>query len=225
MAIGRESRPVGGPIGRALLIAPSPLNTPLFDAVRAIEAVHVDGPLPPIPLRFNTALGDSHGRFRYVGSEPVSININPSLPHVELATVHEIGHFLDFSGIDAGAFASGTSPLMRPWLDAVRATRRFGELVVAINEAIEGRPDAAHALREVARPEELWARSYAQYVAAQGRSPTLLASIDAFRGEAGTARRLARLLHWDDDDFGPVVAAIEALFRGIGWRSDTWGER
>jgi hypothetical protein len=64
--------------------------------------------------------------------------------------------------------------------------------------------------------DELWARSYAQYVAIRSGSRTLTSSLNSLRKhEPG---RVYYPLQWEDADFDGIDEAIEELFRRIGWR-------
>ena len=65
-------------------------------------------------------------------------------------------------------------------------------------------------------PVEAWARSYAQSIVNRSDSPALRASLNACRGRI--AGRQYYPQQWEDDDFGPIEAAIEELFRRLGWR-------
>jgi len=66
------------------------------------------------------------------------------------------------------------------------------------------------------RAPELWARSYAQYVATRSGDAILKAQL------AVACERLPGMPYypeqWDDDDFAPIAEAIDELFRGKGWR-------
>jgi hypothetical protein len=220
MAAGRSIGPSGIPLGRSLLLPRSPLLTEFGDALRAIERVHGDGALPPIPVLPVPTLGSVRGRFRFGPAGPISIAINPLVDHVELAVVHEVGHFLDLEGFgQPGAFSSLSDAELQPWRVAVRATHRYQELAEVIAEAIAAMPERTDVIREPLLVEELWARWYAQYVALRSGNRSLLDAIEAFRGGNRAEGLVSRLLHWHGDDFDPVADAIEALFQEFGWRS------
>ena len=63
--------------------------------------------------------------------------------------------------------------------------------------------------------EELWARSYAQFIAVKSAHPDLREHLDRLR--ARPERRLYYGSQWDEEDFLPILAEIEAVFRQIGW--------
>jgi hypothetical protein len=60
---------------------------------------------------------------------------------------------------------------------------------------------------------ELWARSYSQYIATRSGDPDLLKGIDMQRDPG----RLYKDFHWSDEDFAPIAAAIDAMFKKLGW--------
>ena len=63
---------------------------------------------------------------------------------------------------------------------------------------------------------EIWARSYAQYVAIQSTDPKLTDGLEAIKS-ARSENRLDYLLHWEDNDFDPIAEAIERVFRRLRW--------
>jgi hypothetical protein len=64
------------------------------------------------------------------------------------------------------------------------------------------------------QPAELWERSYALYVAHRSADAELLAEVDERRGQVGS---FPMPYLWDEDDFDPVAAVIDDLFRRLGW--------
>lgn len=71
-------------------------------------------------------------------------------------------------------------------------------------------------LRALLGLEEVWARSYAQYIVSQSGAPELQLELDAAR--APVPGRVYYPLQWADDDFQPIGQAIDTLFRRLGWR-------
>jgi hypothetical protein len=219
---GEWGSPSGTPIGRALQIRQTPLAEDLYRAVRTVSVVHGDGPLPAIPLSL-AALGEGiRGRFRFDADGPISIAVNRAYPHRGFSAVHEIGHFLDFSGIgEPNTFASESSAELGAWLSAVRASRGYRELDGAVESIL------AYSAQEIAwfyvrllSPSELWARSYAQYIAVRSADPELLVGLAEHQAAyPDHLKGIARLLHWTDDDFAPIAAEVEALAWRLGWRS------
>jgi hypothetical protein len=168
-----DARPSGSSIGRAFLIRQSPLNDDLIAAVRAVESVHGDGPLPAIPLRFGPLPPRIDARFWFDPDGPVSIEVNRARPHVRFATVHEIGHFLDYAGIaEPNRFASEASHELAEWRDAVEHSHQVQRLRRSIELILSDVSDEVAArYRAYLDPAEFSARSYAQFVTARTGDP------------------------------------------------------
>jgi hypothetical protein len=135
----------------------------------------------------------------------VSLTVDSSRPFWRLAVVHEVGHFLDHQGIrPADSFASATHFLLNGWRTVTQASAAIRHLL-----AVQG-PNAY-----LTQIEELWARSYAPWVALRSRDPHLLTEVVESRGTDRDVPRFFR--QWDDSDFEPIAAAIDQLFRSLGW--------
>ncbi len=64
-------------------------------------------------------------------------------------------------------------------------------------------------------PHELWARSYAQFIASRGRLPRMEHELLAVRTSSPNALYLS--VQWEDADFVMLDNEIERLFQQIGW--------
>lgn len=179
--------------------------------MKAIDDVHTDGPLPDLPIRATrSGLGrDSFGAFeRSTVTTPYRIAVDPGGPTPRLTTAHEIGHFLDFSGMGAPGhqYASLDLPeLTSEWKSAVDASDAIARLRVVS-------PKSHHTY--YFSPKELWARSYAQFIAKRSGDSVMNAELDAVRsGRTG----FFESEQWADDDFAPIEAAIEDILRKLSW--------
>ena len=177
-------------------------------ALAAIDQVHDDGSLPEIPLR--STARNLYGYFQpQIVDDGITANyiaIRPDGAWPALTTVHEVGHFLDLEAIGAkGGFASmDGDPLIQEVLAAADDT-----------DAIQGLRERFARLQDettkyLLRPEEIWARAYAQFVAARADSPVLTTQLAA-------AQAAEKFRQWDAADFAPVAAAIEKMFLQLGW--------
>lgn len=219
----RQGRPVGVPVGRALTILPGIANDELRDAVAAIDRVHGDGDLPAIPMMIVRNLPDERGRgrdgmfvSRWVGEDrpPIAsvILVRSGAPHRSFVAIHEVGHLIDLCGLPGFHVSSRGDALLSGWRDAVIGSRAYRELETLVGTPVDHADDRAADLLAV---EELWARSYAQFVATRSDSLPLERALDAIRKQTSEALYYPR--HWADDDFVPIDAAIEELFRGLRW--------
>jgi hypothetical protein len=220
-----EAGPDGIPIGRALIVSPGLIHDDLREAVRIVSRVHGDGVLPAIPLRMaqlDPVLdGERVRRGQFIWNEdsgqPIAILIEARFSHRVFATLHEIGHLLDLSGIgQGGSFAAQRAPEMADWRRALGRSGAISDLR-AMGSRLAAGVDRLQ-IADLLDMSEGWARSYAQYVVNRSDSPSLRGSLDAFR-----RRILGKLYYpqqWDDNDFAEIDEAIETLFRRLGWRRE-----
>jgi hypothetical protein len=193
--------------------------------------VHGDGKLPPIPLLMRSSLADSAGaaadgqlRFEAVpdGSAVArSIQIRYGAPYRSFVALHEIGHFLDLHGLPGIGFASADLEVaaLDDWRTVVAQSRAVELLTVLIRSRDAKTRQRA---RRLLTPEELWARSDAQFVALRSGDEALLTSVYALRHQgSGGADKIGSAVYfprqWDDDDFDRIGNAIEELFRRLEW--------
>lgn len=218
--------PAVRPVSDALDVEPGEASQPLRDAIAAISRVHQDGALPVVPVTC-ASLMDRHGQFSKTDGK-VSIEVNPASRSAALTMVHEVGHLLDYSGLgDPGEWASETPGVMDRWRAAVtnsRGVQRLRPLLesgadVATETLMGGTvveyPVKQGYLRYVLRPRELWARSYAQFIAVESGDLTLLHQLNGLR-----SRPLNRFYYgeqWEEEDFLPILASIEAILSDLGW--------
>ena len=224
-----ELQPSGIPLSRALIIRPGIANDDLREAVDAISRVHGDGDLPEVPVvltgRIVGPAGNADGRIVFQSSvegppEPNWILVRSGARHRHFALVHEVGHLIDLFGLPGRDFASILPEVteLDEWRQAVVASRAVATLDDRLRLATA---DMTGRLSSMLSFDELWARSYAQFVALRSGSVTLLRALDVLR-----TPRIGEVyypLHWADDDFGPVDRAMQTLFRGLGWISGKSG--
>ena len=172
-----------------------------------IDAVHGDGDLPLLPVRWGILPADLVAQYRTTEdfAEPVSLTINPNRARWPLAVAHEIGHFIDHLGIgDPSTMASRTSPLLSGWRRAVRESRACRTLMEEFG-----------IVPYVTDDEELWARSYAQWIASRSEHEPLMTLVVQSRGpDPGLPRFFGQ---WDGDDFEAIAEQIALLLRRLGW--------
>ena len=155
--------------------------------------------------------------------------IRSDVRHRGFALVHEFGHLLDFAGLGlgtAGRYASASgAALVKRWKRAVERSEAVQRLTFLIDDLMihvpVEEPARRHAARVPLEPEELWARSYAQYVTHLGGDPSLQAALDAAR--TPNPGRVYYPMQWSDEDFLPIGEAIETFFRRVGWRTARTG--
>ncbi len=202
--ISAPSVPVGqAPVSKALdVVVVGALREYVGTAIKAIDTVHGDGDLPQIPIKSLTsarALGIYH--YKHGGKAGhIAIRNDPhSWPG--LTTAHEVGHFIDHQALGApGSFASVSHEALADF-----------RAVVEKSAAVQRMREIMPAWADFLKPYELWARSYAQFIATRSGNPSLLAQLNRIRNGQQSWRQ------WSDEDFKPIANAIDTLFRTKGW--------
>lgn len=204
------------PVSKALQITrrnPAPIR----QALDLIDLVHDDGILPPIPITrlFSDTPEHITGKFREFDGKPLSIQLRDA-PGQQLTLFHEVGHFIDHQALGAqGQFASISHPVLDPWRKAVRASTLHRKLSIIVAMGNRYSRHAGYLLG----PQELWARSYSQWVATR----LLALNTGDSAARAAIQAQLAHLQlspmggHWPNDDFSPIAAALDTLFKDKGW--------
>jgi hypothetical protein len=219
--------PSGRPVRDALVNqTKGKTNAAVAATLDAISKVHGDGQLPTIPIDQSSG-GRQLGVFRYypIGNKAVDIRVSSASPHPRNTTAHEIGHFLDNSGIPRGILGRefDKEPQFKEWFDAVNASQAVLELK-ALKTAktmpftrddgttgtyLVNKKHVAYLLEH----KEIWARSYAQYIAHKSEDPVMRQELDTMRS-LKTGYSSAQ---WAHADFEPIAKAMDALFASLGW--------
>lgn len=229
--------PGGKPVGGALKIPKSGKYRPMYQqTLDAIDSVHGDGDLPEIPVKTKSKMSSRNGSYRFYtrysnqANVAESIEINGKMAQVESVLAHEIGHFLDHQTIDGKGFSStraafGDPSSLTGWWDAVKNSQAYHTLrdkktnpqnhtrTIAISpeRTYTVRPDAKF-MSYLLSPEELWARSYTQYIAEKSGNPILLDQMDKDRQS-----KIHSDQQWAPEDFEPIKQAIDKVFLALGW--------
>lgn len=180
-------------------------------ALDAIDKVHDDGELPKIPL--TDTRERSYGYLKYRGlpgaysADHIAVRSNSPWP--SLTAAHETGHLLDLEAIGAkGEYAtlSGFADMKRV-LAAAEKTETIGLIRERLTMASRTtRAEAQYLLK----PQEIWARLYAQFIAERSAAPALVR-------ELALLREAAPLRGWGAEEFAPVAVEIEKMFKNLGW--------
>jgi hypothetical protein len=189
-------------------------------ALTSIEAVHgITGSPTPVPIRPFSAPPELAGGYRrFRDGTPIDILVNRAATDVSFTVLHELGHYLDDQAIEpAGEFASGAGhvPEWSAVVEASDAVLRLRELerqapvtfeVTSGFAVILDADDFAYMLE----PEELFARSYAQYIASRSGDPVTLSELHA-------GQEVVYPEQWSDADFESIAAEFDELLERLGW--------
>jgi len=224
-------QPAGTPVSNALTVSKGKAKEQIETAIKAIDSVHGDGTLTQIPVT-QRASKTAYGQYKYKlypggRSVPVEINIVPSGDsHTAITMAHEVGHFLDNQAlrITQELPSDKITPEIQAWRDAIKDSdavktlgdwRRNGHTLVIQdsfreNMTTEQRIDPKYVAYQL-RYDELWARSYAQYIASRSGDESMIAEISQVRASAYSPNQ------WADDDFVPIAKAIDEIMKAAGW--------
>lgn len=213
-------QPSGPPVSDVLTLpSRGQLAAAMREALAAIDSVHGDGTLPSIPVKAGPKTMAQQGYFKWITStgQPIEIKVSNSAEHPMNTLAHEIGHFIEKAGLLPAA--QGNQQLMnavQAYETTVKNSGAFQRLQRLLygNEKLNlnGLPYGADMqyMRYLLRSEEIWARSYAQYIAVRSQNSAML---EELRKEQAYIYPVA----WQDADFEPIAAAIDELFKMIGW--------
>lgn len=189
------------------------LGSQVQTATSSIAKVHtIPNGLKPVAVTRAPASSGWMGAYRPLVSD---IRIKANGPTVELTTAHEIGHYLDWNLLgDRTTSAETTNPTRqstRDWFAAVQETQAVQSLRarLAVTKSMRERDHIEYLLS----PDELWGRSYAQWVALRSGNEAMLDSVEYWlaSSELSTSAR-----QWGKPDFERVASTIDAIFREKG---------
>jgi hypothetical protein len=229
--------PSGNPVSTALLLPGGGFGERLRLALQVLDAVHGDGQLPLVPVvptrtmrhdaeyqsEFNTVTG------RW---DPRRLGVSRATRRLELGLYHEVGHLLDEQIFGDGRMMGSTDPVhpeLSQWRVQVARSRAFANLVHMLRSGrgeFEDESDSlfrsgldsrqSETVRYLLQPEELFARSYAQYVAVRSQDGTLVEQVIAEREIVRGQPFFA--VQWEQSDFEPIADAFDLVFQRRGWR-------
>jgi hypothetical protein len=224
-------------------------NKPDFEMAKrvldTIDSVHTDGEMPRIPLRVaGITRGNAAGGFEIGlrdGTESgLFVSTASAVKTPFFNAIHEVGHFLDYSGISRrlteqnlstipeGAnwtrnFASHSNlPIMDAWRQAVQATPTYQRLLEARDASTITRGtltipnDPAYA-QYMLSEQEIFARAYAQYVTTRSGNQEARRDLAYLQEQA---RRETYPWQWQDDEFQAIAQSMDDIFRALGWLHD-----
>ncbi|MDD3154922.1 MAG: phage minor head protein [Victivallaceae bacterium] len=220
-------KPSGTPVSNALLVKAknAEVNDSVRAAIAAVDSVHGDGQLAQNTTIFGKSLRIGlQGETVWKPGGKYYLNISNGADRKALTCLHELGHFLDWSGLsDAptrGKTATISHPMLEEWRNAVKKTetykilkKRCDQLEKKDKKTKEEKEDLKH-YRYLLSPEELFARGYAQYIAGKCSDVKIKEELDK-ELKSGYCR--AYHTQWDPEDFKIVSASFDKLFLAKGW--------
>ncbi|MBE0439591.1 MAG: hypothetical protein IBX57_07530, partial [Gammaproteobacteria bacterium] len=186
-----------------------------------IDKVHSVKGLPEIPVVKIRKKGTEHGYFDAAGE----IGLRDTASEPQLTVAHEIGHYIDYFGFFGRGYSSVNSELFNDWRRAIKKSPEVKNLVNIIygdldNEAAElGLVYDKKHVKYLLEPEELWARSYAQWVASKNVGSEVAKQLEQ-RLERQNKAVLNYTRQWKPDNFKAIFDAIDDIFKTTGWLNE-----
>lgn len=200
------------------------------EALAAVDSVMTFPAMPTIPIQIVPVIKDgSAGAYvRQRGEALRRIEIAEDAEYPELTAIHEVAHSLDDGGLsETEGWASETDsrlePLRQAWENtgAVRALRAGLETDKMMATLPNGGtfafpllPEERENCRYYLQGRELFARSYAQYIAVKSQNRVLLGQVRRRRESVE-----GRFYHvqWTASDFQAVSEAFDTLWKELRW--------
>ena len=159
-----------------------PLATALENTLTVVDSVQDDGLLGILELRAtrNTRNVGSYEYSERTG-QPLRMEVSEHSPWPEITLLHEIGHWFDqqvFGGRDGFGSASGRWENMAHLMDKGETAHELRRMIRS-ERSIEGArrelyPGAIEHLKTLVKPEEIFARGWAEWICNESQHPRLL---------------------------------------------------
>jgi hypothetical protein len=200
-------------VSASLTIPSGPEFDVVREAIAEVDGIHAAGAMPTIMVHRGV---DALGRLGYFDPQYDVLFVSDVTPNAQATSWHETGHLVDYYGLGVSNhdYASYAHPALDDWRGAVDTSSTVRKLW----DAAKFRADAIQALNLTVYwldYPELWARSYAQYIATKADSQVVLSFLDTQTYRVN-ATEMVRL-QWSARDFAPVAHAIDTMFRNLGW--------
>lgn len=226
----RREQPFGEPVSSSITpVSNLPGGARVAQALQAIDRTHGgDLALPQIVVKaisrsqLNRLGGGTAAYEVFASGRPGSIYVRQDGGWKTLDFAHEVGHFLHQQAVGSPEQYPSVRQNARllAWRDAVRQTPSVQAMRRSLEAGIG--PDNVpltdgqiESLGYLLEPQELFARSYAQYVAVTSADPTLLADVGLGRAAIGRVQLYNE--QWQDEEFEEVARAFDFIFRDLRW--------
>ncbi|RDI73300.1 Phage Mu/F-like protein [Gaiella occulta] len=156
----------------------------------------------------------------FYDAQTLEIHIAAAADTPAMTFLHEAGHYISHQALGQPGELSALTEELEPWRQAVGETESIRLLLALLDldeiPAVTGSGERVRVpvdhdfLLYLLHPEEVWARSYAQWVATRSGNQTLLRQLHL-------DRRGLYPMQWEDDDFEPVARAIDRIMEQLGW--------
>lgn len=204
------------------------------EAMAAIDSVHGDGNLRSIPVN-QSAGTKTTGKFIYdpYTGESLEIKISTKSDTPMLDFTHEVGHFIQQEALGGQSRNDAVKAASKELTDAFTTSSAVKKLYAMYSDPItteikfdgfteKWRPESSY-VRYLLRTDEVFARSYSQYIATKSGNKNMVSELRKYQsnfnrvynnqiGDGGGYPFL-----WTDEDFAPIATAYDNLFAAAGW--------
>jgi len=221
--------PNGIPVSQAFDLSELPgARSRIGGAVRhsmeVIDNVHGDGELTEVPLK-QTSGSVSMGTYRYnsITGQPVMITTSSKDDTPGFSFAHEVGHFIDQQQIRSNKDVSDIVSNIQEAANKTSAMNRLNQLTTlrtvpytSNTGEVKDHYIQQNYVKYLLRENEVFARSYAQYIATESQDAQMIKDLD-FNRDIAKAENSIYPSHWTDDDFAPIAKEFNNLFKAMGW--------
>lgn len=185
-------------------------------AIAAVERVHrLPNLVRPIPVRIVPTLLVPARYLAQPGGGEVQFHPTARVPAVTF--LHEVGHVVDHLGTGGTTTAVMSDVLdgvLRGWWETVETSAAYRrlQLIRRTHDLVQDRLQANYLMQ----PSELFARSYAQYVAARSGDIEIYREL-LQQDSPRTTSSDTLAWRWDEDDFTLIAYALAALIEETIW--------
>lgn len=214
--------PAGSKFSEAFTSITGKQSKKVIEAISAIDKVHGVGSMPKIPIDGNA--GRNYGQYKsYTNGSPIGISVaSHNSDHPMMTTAHEIGHYLDHKGFEGKTWASNSEELSGI-LSASKKSETingilsgsFDKIPVTI-KGMDGDVETFMSLtprmkQYYLKDKEVFARAYSQYITIRSKNPNMMSELR--KQQNGQHSYVV----WQDDEFKPIAAEFDKLFKSKGW--------
>lgn len=193
-----------------------PLKPQLQRVLEVIDEIHLPKSLKPVSVVMNPFVQGAVF-VAYTATGPYTIELNPNGSHPELSLLHEVGHYLEWQAIPKAAVGQRdftAYSFFTSWLTAVRASQNVNRLI-GLRDGSPAESEIHQAANYLLDEQELWTRSYSQYLALKTQMPALRQQLSA-ENKVFTGNIQIKP-YWVWGDFFVIEAAMDELFQALSW--------
>jgi hypothetical protein len=197
-----------------LNIDESPYARQFRHVVSVVDQLHRFPKLPTIPVLITKTRREGGGYiYRVRPPIPLSINISARADSPPITLLHEIGHLLDHLALNPikQGFGSQRDPLFDRLRNYWAATKKIRHLNKTVAGRMISNPKERSFLRYQLRVDEIWARTYLQWVVAKSDDLFLQVCLDQVVAVSAE-------VYWDATEMNGIIPLVDELFFEAGLR-------